>query len=331
MPVDKELEEFVKKANRDKIILTPGPASLSVDSICELRSGFGRNDDDLTSTKIFVEENLKKMTFKENVVSLQGSATLAIEIGLNNFVQGRVLHIQSGYYSSRMLEMLRCSEFVKSIEVADYDQLDDVGTASFDWVVFCHVETAIARKMDVQKIKRLADELGAKVFMDSTASIGLEDGQEWCDVCAFSSCKGLLSLTGASFVAFNDLDRNKVSSFYMSIDTHENAKVTGPYHQLYSISGTLRNYVKLRKIVQNSKAHFLQRHSDKLLYPPAEQPFISTRIKGNVMVKVNSKSSVVLYTPRQKIEGTSVICHLGDVGGTLNSTTPYSHDFIGVV
>ena len=46
------------------------------------------------------------------------------------------------------------------------------------------------------------------------------------DVIAYSSCKGLCGLTGASFIAYNDLKLNEVESFYLNIDTHLNKSVT---------------------------------------------------------------------------------------------------------
>ena len=38
----------------------------------------------------------------------------------------------------------------------------------------------------------------ANLFLDTTGSIGLEEGHELADLVAFSSCKGLLGLTGGS-------------------------------------------------------------------------------------------------------------------------------------
>ncbi len=51
-------------------------------------------------------------------------------------------------------------------------------------------------------IKNKANKCGAKLYVDATGSIGLEERHELADVMAFSSCKGLLGLTGACFVAY---------------------------------------------------------------------------------------------------------------------------------
>ena len=56
--------------------------------------------------------------------------------------------------------------------------------------------------------------------MDATASVGLEQGHEYSDVAAFSSCKGLLGLTGASFIVFNNSAQNEIPQFNLDINSH---------------------------------------------------------------------------------------------------------------
>ena len=45
---------------------------------------------------------LKKIAGQQNIIRLQGAASLALEVGINNFVYGKILVIDSGVYSSRL-------------------------------------------------------------------------------------------------------------------------------------------------------------------------------------------------------------------------------------
>ena len=50
-------------------------------------------------------------------------------------------------------------------------------------------------------------------MLDATASIGLEANHELSDVMAYSSCKGLFGLTGASFVSLIKCHQMKLTHF----------------------------------------------------------------------------------------------------------------------
>ena len=102
----KELENFVKKANLSKNLYTAGPSSLISASLNEIKPCFGRNDDQYQEAKEFVTKYLRKMSSHKNLIALQGSATLAIEIAIANFCRGRILVIETGYYSKRILNII---------------------------------------------------------------------------------------------------------------------------------------------------------------------------------------------------------------------------------
>ena len=80
----------------------------------------------------------------------------------------------------------------------------------------------------------------SKLALDATASIGLEKNHHLSDVSAFSSCKGLFGLTGASFIVFNEKPQNEIDSFYLNLFNHLNKKMTGPYHTIYSLNKILK-------------------------------------------------------------------------------------------
>ena len=62
---------------------------------------------------------------------------------------------------------------------------------------------AIPRMKKHKKELKEGRKLKAKLLLDATGSIGLEPDHNLADTIAFSSCKGLFGLTGASFICFN--------------------------------------------------------------------------------------------------------------------------------
>ena len=94
--MNKELENFVKKSNLSKSIYTAGPSSLLSSALTEIKPCFGRNAYQYQEAKEFVTKYLRKMSSHKNLIALQGSATLAIEIAIANFCRGRILVIETG-------------------------------------------------------------------------------------------------------------------------------------------------------------------------------------------------------------------------------------------
>ena len=104
-------------------------------------------------------------------------------------------------------------------------------------------------------------------MLDATASIGLEDEHELADLIAYSSCKGLFGLTGASFIAYNKNPQNEIKSFYMSIYNHINKKMTGPYHTIQSLHKILQKYDQFKYAVKINKEKFLKDFKDLIIFP----------------------------------------------------------------
>ena len=155
----------------------------------------------------------------------------------------------------------------------------------------------------------LASELQAKLFLDATASIGLEQSHDIADVLCFSSCKGLFGLTGAAFIAFKHLPTITPSKFSLDLKTYSERKTTGPYHAIQSLHLVSNNYEKLRRAVEVNKEMMITRSGNKLLHSIENQPLLCTAIRA----KVRSRNeNVVLYTSRMS-GSFSVVNHLGEV------------------
>ena len=102
---DITIKEFIKLKNTEKHIFTAGPAALCEENILGLEPCFGRGDDSYTNIENRVLSNLKKLTGHKNIVRMQGSGSMALEVMISNFAYGNILIIDTGYYSERIKSM----------------------------------------------------------------------------------------------------------------------------------------------------------------------------------------------------------------------------------
>tara|TARA_B100000809_G_scaffold179602_1_gene177207 strand:- start:854 stop:2194 length:1341 start_codon:yes stop_codon:yes gene_type:complete len=319
---ERSMQCIVNSINQKKKMFTPGPGCLLVENLIGLKPAFGRGDESYAKVESRVLEKLSSLSGHANVVRLQGSATLALEIAIANFVCGSVVVVDTGYYASRLYELCKLSQkrkgaIIKLLRLSEGEFMDY--NSPTDWVVSVYTETARGYRAEIVRHRHKAEELSAKLLIDSTASIGLEDHHELGDVIAYSSCKGLFGLTGASFVAYHEKPQIEEPSFYLNLESHEQKKMTGPYHSICGLDGVLTRQSDIRKAVQRSKELFSEHFSDYLVYPAKNQPAISTKV--NRKLKFHEGIS---YEPRES-DGGSVVCHLGDTYLSLlgNETDTY--------
>jgi 2-aminoethylphosphonate-pyruvate transaminase len=305
------INEFVKERNNSKILFTAGPASLLKENIIGLRPCFGRTDKDYDKVEKRVLTKIKKISGQKEIARMQGSASLAIEIMSLNFLYGHVLVISTGYYSDRILWLTKSAksrnEEITKISVVNWKNLDDV-TGNYDWVFACSTETSCGLKLPIKLLSKICKKLKAKLMLDAAASIGLEPDHDLADTMAFSSCKGLFGLTGASFICFNVKPQIKVDSFYLDINSHLKKMMTGPYHAISSLDETLTKHSDLRLSVITNKNAFQKKMLNFLTVPVKYQPLLCTHVRCKVTGK---NKNVILYKPRNDIGG-SVVCHLGE-------------------
>jgi len=306
------LEDLVANRNADKILFTPGPASLLLENLTALSPCFGRGDSEYERVEGRVLSQLLEMSGHKHIARMQGSASIALEIMVRNFLFGRVIVVSSGYYSKRM-EQIASNAMNESGNIAEIEYLNLIELDGFigqaDWIVACLTETSTASLLPIKILQNLANRMGSQLMLDATASIGLEEGHEVADVIGYSSCKGLLGLTGAAFIAFNNLPRNKIESFNLSLETHLQRATTGPYHAIQSLSLILPKRAEYLEKIRRSRDLFCEFQHDDLIAPMSAQPLLCTYTKKRL---TSTDPRVVLYKPRQKIEG-SIICHIGEV------------------
>lgn len=301
------LRKFIYKKNYKKIF-TPSP-SFPIENLLGLSSNFSRGDKDFEKQYKKVINSLKKISGQPEMVAIQGPASLAIEIGLLNFVRGSVLVVNTGYYSDRIFSILKMSKnnsnFIRNVVYVKYDQIQNI-KQKFDWICGCYTETSKGFKSNIKFLKKIANKNNSKLFIDATASIGIEDNHNLADVVSFSSCKSLFGFTGACFVGYKKKPNNKVNSFMLNIHNHINKKMTGPNSTIQSLEFVLDNYSKFKKSVQVNKKYIMKKFKNYLIYPEENQPNICTYIK----LKVKKNKNLILYQPRIKNNG-SLIFHLG--------------------
>lgn len=310
--MNKKFLSNVINHNNRKILFTPGPASLSSENLEDIRPCFGRGDDEYVKIENSVLKRIKNISGHREIVRLQGAASLALEILTYNFLRGKVLIIKTGFYSDRIYTMSKFAKKklknIKKIDYVDYHQIDNL-KGSYDWIFACPVETSTGFKIPILNLYKFKKKMRSKLALDATASIGLEKNHHLSDVSAFSSCKGLFGLTGASFIVFNEKPQNEIDSFYLNLFNHLNKKMTGPYHTIYSLNKILKNYNDHLYAVKINKNKFLKKMASFLSYPKENQPLLCTFVKKKIRRKSNK---VVLYQSRAKING-SIVCHLGEV------------------
>ena len=297
-------QRSITQKNNHKLMLTPGPAVILHENLQYLKPLFGRGDDEYASMSESVINWIKRLSGQDEVVAMQGSATLALELAAHSFVAGKVLLVSTGYYSDRLEKLLPndCE-----LTICEYEELDSI-KGNFDWVLCAYTETSVAFKVDLESVRNKANECKAKLYVDATGSIGLEGNHQLADVMAFSSCKGLFGLTGAGFVAYkSDLNLKDLDAFYFNLNTHKNKMTTGPYHAIASLYGVIEKHNIFKQRVVNSKNTILEKYQD--IVRESNQPLLCTYLEGEV---VPNDDSIVLYSPRSKLSG-SVICHLGEV------------------
>lgn len=306
------IKNIVDHKNFKKKLFTPGPASLLYENITSIEPCFGRGDDQYQKIENNVMNRLKKLTGHKNIARMQGSASFALEVMINNFIYGKVLIIKTGIYSDRLFSMSLASKSnfkkIKKIDYIDYKKINEI-FKNYDWVMGCPVETSIGLKIPISNLDKLKKRCKAKLALDATASIGLEKDHNFSDVLAYSSCKGLFGLTGAAFVAFNSSPSNVVNQFNLDINNHLEKKMTGPYHAICSLNDVLKNYNDFKYAVIVNKKMFLKKMRKYLTYNINEQPNLCTLINRKIIKK---DKKTILYQSRADITG-SVVCHLGEV------------------
>lgn len=204
-----------------KILLNPGPATTTdtvklaqiVPDICPREKEFA---DILKQMRKDLVKVVHGDSDKYTSVLFCGSGTINIDICLNSLLPAdkKVLVINNGAYSTRAVEVceyygLPHIDLSSSVyELPDLNRVEETLKENPDiaMVYTTHHETGTGLLNPIRAIGALAHEYGSIFVVDTTSSLGmipLDIEQDNIDFCMASAQKGLMSMTGLSFIIGN--------------------------------------------------------------------------------------------------------------------------------
>lgn len=254
------------------ILLNPGPATTTntvkmaqvVPDICPREKEFAGMMKGLRADLLKVAHAPAE---KYTSVLFCGSGTINIDICLNSLLpEGkRVLVVNNGAYSSRAVEV--CEYYglphinLKS-SVFDRPDLQAVKQALNDnpdiaVVYTTHHETGTGVLNPIREIGALAHRHNAVFVVDTTSSLGMipfDMVKDNVDFCMASAQKGLMAMTGLSFIIGNEAEiikskdypkRSYYCNLYLQYDYFERTgemHFTPPVQTIYSTIQALKEY-----------------------------------------------------------------------------------------
>lgn len=257
------------------ILLNPGPATTTdtvkmaqvVPDICPREKEFA---DMMKSLRNDLLKVVHAPADRYTAILFCGSGTINIDICLNSLLPAgkKALIINNGAYSARAVEVCRyyglphtdmqCSIYAP----APLDEVERVLQSDPDiaLVYTTHHETGTGLLNPIREIGALVHRYGAVFVTDTTSSLGmipLDMEQDNVDFCMASAQKGLMAMTGLSFIIGNEeiIRRSKeypkrsyYCNLYLQYDFFERTgemHFTPPVQTIYATRQALDEYFAL--------------------------------------------------------------------------------------
>lgn len=254
------------------ILLNPGPATTTdsvklaqiVPDICPREKEFKSIMDDIRKDLVrIVHGDLSQYTS----VLFCGSGTICMDVCLNSLLpEGKkILIINNGAYSQRAIEI--CEYYgLEYINLAfAYDERPDLKVvedtlkahSEIALVYTTHNETGTGLLNPIRQIGELVHRYGAVFVVDTTSSyamIPIDIERDQIDFCMASAQKGIMAMTGLSFVVGKTELIEKSASFprrsyycnlYLQYDYFRRTgemHFTPPVQTIYSVRQALKEY-----------------------------------------------------------------------------------------
>jgi 2-aminoethylphosphonate-pyruvate transaminase len=257
------------------VLLNPGPATTTdtvkmaqvVPDICPREKEFAGMMKSLRSDLLKVAH---APAAKYTAVLFCGSGTINIDICLNSLLpEGKkVLVVNNGAYSTRAVEVceyyglphidLKSSVFEQPDLDAVRRTLDENPDVAL--VYTTHHETGTGVLNPIREIGAMAHEHGAVFVVDTTSSLGMipfDMEQDNVDFCMASAQKGLMAMTGLSFIIGNEAEirrskdypkRSYYCNLYLQYDFFERTgemHFTPPVQTIYATMQALKEYFEV--------------------------------------------------------------------------------------
>lgn len=196
-----------------------------------------------------------------------GSGTICIDVCVNSLLpEGRkMLIVDNGAYSSRAAEVCRCYglphiDLKSSVnDIPDLKAIEEALEADSDIAVVycCHHETGTGVLNPIREIGAAAHRHGAILIADTTSSLGMipiDVERDNIDFCMASAQKGIMAMTGLSFVIGKTAEVVKskdypVRSFYCNLyqqyagfEKNGEMRFTPPVQTVYAALQGLKEY-----------------------------------------------------------------------------------------
>ncbi len=196
-----------------------------------------------------------------------GSGTICIDVCVNSLLpEGRkMLIVDNGAYSSRAAEVCRCYglphiDLKSSVyDIPDIKAIEEALEADRDIAVVycCHHETGTGVLNPIREIGAAAHRHGAILIVDTTSSLGMipiDVKRDNIDFCMASAQKGIMAMTGLSFVIGKTAEVVKsknypVRSFYCNLyqqyagfEKNGEMRFTPPVQTVYAALQGLKEY-----------------------------------------------------------------------------------------
>ena len=257
------------------VLLNPGPATTTdtvkmaqvVPDICPREKEFAGMMKSLRSDLLKVAHAPAE---KYTAELFCGSGTINIDICLNSLLpEGKkVLVVNNGAYSTRAVEVceyyglphidLKSSVFEQPDLDAVRQTLDENPDVAL--VYTTHHETGTGVLNPIREIGAMAHEHGAVFVVDTTSSLGMipfDMEQDNVDLCMASAQKGLMAMTGLSFIIGNEAEirrskdypkRSYYCNLYLQYDFFERTgemHFTPPVQTIYATMQALKEYFEV--------------------------------------------------------------------------------------
>jgi 2-aminoethylphosphonate-pyruvate transaminase len=257
------------------VLLNPGPATTTdtvkmaqvVPDICPREKAFAGMMKSLRADLLKVAH---APASKYTSVLFCGSGTINIDICLNSLLPAnkKVLVVNNGAYSSRAVEIceyyglphidLKSSVFEQPDLKAVAQALDDNPDVAL--VYTTHHETGTGVLNPIREIGALAHEHDAVFVVDTTSSLGMipfDMEKDHVDFCMASAQKGLMAMTGLSFIIGNEAEIKKSKDYpkrsyycnlYLQYDFFERTgemHFTPPVQTIYATIQALKEYFEM--------------------------------------------------------------------------------------
>lgn len=260
------------------VLLNPGPATTTdtvkmaqvVPDICPREKEFAGLMKGLRADLLKVAHAPAE---KYTSVLFCGSGTINIDICLNSLLpkDKKVLVVNNGAYSSRAVEIceyyglphinLKSSVFEQPNLHAVAKTLDE--NSDIALVYTTHHETGTGILNPIREIGALAHQHGAVFVVDTTSSLGMIPFDMECDnvdFCMASAQKGLMAMTGLSFIIGNEAEIQKSKDYpkrsyycnlFMQYDFFKRTgemHFTPPVQTIYATIQALKEYFEVGEV-----------------------------------------------------------------------------------